>query len=1202
MSSTRQKDAPGSTSRPEESSEELGSRPGEDAGRERRSRSRSPGANASKSSTSASGRGHKKSRSKSKAKTGESASGCSRSTDALPPAEGSSDRGQGQDGGPGAVTAEGAGLVDVANLAPMIAALIDQKFGQMSNANHRDERRRRHRSTSSESSDTDSSDEADSTPEDSDDPEYGDGRHYGRDRSSTRNAKRGRHDARAAPRRRRSASAEPKHGGAQQQQHDSGSEDDSDPFAAIAQVAAASKSAQNTGNVDKYEQAIGDIAQFFDNGDKVGEKVEEKFASIFHGGLRRQPNDKLLLDMIEKYPRPENIAGLNVPKTNDVVWDSMKKGPQVVDASIQKVQTVLAKALVPVIHMVNDIGSGKTENKPVSEYLTPLTDVFRLGSAAFSLLNQTRKDVIRNDLGYPTSKICSWKYKVGQTELFEDDITKKLKELKEQNRQFRTSTNSRPSTSRGGFNYSRRNDRDYYKMNRKSHKNFKPRSGKKFHKKKNQRDCEYVSQSNNVRQMQHVDEKDCQTDDKNVVFKLDLNNTPKNFQGGKLAGNYENWLQITSDKWILDTIRGYEIEFNETPYQENIPAPLRLNKSEQEALDNEIVKFIDLGIVEECIPNQPDSFYSNLFTREKRDGSKRVILNLKKLTTHLEKHHFKMETVKDVILMMRPGCSFASIDFKHAFFSVKIKPNDRKYLRFLWNDKHYQFTRMPQGLGPASRVFTKILKPVFSHLRARGIEITGYIDDSLSVCDDFAEHVRQINYVVEFFYKLGFTINVEKSVLPPALSCQIEHLGFHFDSRAMTVTLTDQKRQCIYNLARQILSKDKVVITDIAQFVGKLVASEPGFTHAPLYYKEIEIFKNLQVSLNKGNYNASVALSEPIKMQIKWWQDNVFHVCRNVTVPAPEHVIESDASNTGWGGIYNNGCTAHGQWSHDEIQYHINYRELKGAQFMLQTYCEDLHDTHIRLKCDNTTAVACINRMASTKHMLMALTREIWLWALQRNINLSAEFLPGRLNTIADEQSRVVENLDAEWMVYPSIFKQVCSTFGEPDIDLFASRINAQSSCYVSWRPDPHAVAIDAFNMQWQNIKGYAFPPFSVIPRLLQKIRRDKARMILILPIWPTQAWFSVALRVNVREPVILPRDCLTLPQDLQRKHPLNRTLRLAAMTLSGTPSDAQDFLNTLPTSSYSHGALGHTPNIGLITRDGCCFVTREKLIRFSHL
>ena len=90
-----------------------------------------------------------------------------------------------------------------------------------------------------------------------------------------------------------------------------------------------------------------------------------------------------------------------------------------------------------------------------------------------------------------------------------------------------------------------------------------------------------------------------------------------------------------------------------------------------------------------------------------------------------------------------------------------------------------------------------------------------------------------------------------------------------------------------------------MVITDLAQFIGILAASEPGFTHAPLYYKEIESFKNTQVALNKGNYNVSVSLPEPIKIQIKWWQDNIFHVCRNIIVPAPEHAIQSDASNTG---------------------------------------------------------------------------------------------------------------------------------------------------------------------------------------------------------------------------------------------------------------------------------------------------------------
>ena len=277
---------------------------------------------------------------------------------------------------------------------------------------------------------------------------------------------------------------------------------------------------------------------------------------------------------------------------------------------------------------------------------------------------------------------------------------------------------------------------------------------------------------------------------------------------------------MTSDKWILKTIRGYEIDFTHIPQQQNIPWPLRLAQSEQEVLDNKISQFIDLGIVEECIPNQPDSFYSNLFTRDKRDGSKRVIINLKNLTPHIEKHHFKMEAVNDVILMMRPNCTFASVDFKHAFFSVKIKPNDRKHLRFVWHGKHYQFTCMPQGLGPASRVFTKILKPVFAHFGVRGIEITGYIDDSLSVCDDFAEHARHIEYVAEMFGKLGFTINIDKSVLPPALSHQIEHLGFYFDSIKMTVTLTGRKKPCIHDLALKILAKNSVVITDLAQFIG----------------------------------------------------------------------------------------------------------------------------------------------------------------------------------------------------------------------------------------------------------------------------------------------------------------------------------------------------------------------------------------------
>ena len=43
----------------------------------------------------------------------------------------------------------------------------------------------------------------------------------------------------------------------------------------------------------------------------------------------------------------------------------------------------------------------------------------------------------------------------------------------------------------------------------------------------------------------------------------------------------------------------------------------------------------------------------------------------------------------------------------------------------------YQFTCLPNGLSCAPRVFTKILKPVYSHLRGLGHTCMGHIDDSL---------------------------------------------------------------------------------------------------------------------------------------------------------------------------------------------------------------------------------------------------------------------------------------------------------------------------------------------------------------------------------------------------------------------------------------------------------------------------------------
>lgn len=92
----------------------------------------------------------------------------------------------------------------------------------------------------------------------------------------------------------------------------------------------------------------------------------------------------------------------------------------------------------------------------------------------------------------------------------------------------------------------------------------------------------------------------------------------------------------------------------------------------------------------------------------------------------------------------------------------------------------------------------------------------------------------------------------------------------------------------------------------------------------------------------------------------------------------------------------------------------------------------------------------------------------------------------------ADRESRNL-NVDTEWQLSSSAFHKIVSSFGQPNIDLFATRTNTKCVKYVSCKPDPYAFNIDAFTINWEPCFFYSFPPFSLILKTLNKIMTDKA-------------------------------------------------------------------------------------------------------------
>lgn len=673
-------------------------------------------------------------------------------------------------------------------------------------------------------------------------------------------------------------------------------------------------------------------------------------------------------------------------------------------------------------------------------------------------------------------------------------------------------------------------------------------------------------------------------------------NTKNNFIAGKTALNYNQWQKITSDKWVLKTICGYSVELERKPKQENIPSQFKFNHIEMLQIEEELERFLNCKIIEKVDYSEPNEYLSNIFTRPKKEGKIRVILNLKYFNEQYMDHiHFKMETLKSAVDSMRPNCYFGSVDLSEAFYSIPIRTEDRKYFRFIFNNQKYQFSALVMGLATSPRVFTKILKPVFANLRAKGFISTAYIDDSCLQGSTFDDCYRNILVTVKLMDALGLTVHVDKSVLIP--SKQIVFLGFLLCSETMTVRLTVERVEELIECCSKIVRKSKCSIRKFAQMIGKMVAAEQGVEYAPLFYKPLEKVKDYYLRLNKGNFDHFMKISTETKALIQWWICNIAESFKKVTQKPPQMVLYTDASLKGWGAFNkSSGSKTGGQWSVDEQNLHINILELKACQLALLSFCKDIENTHVRIFMDNTTSCAYINKLGGKTNELDTLAREIWFWCLDRHIHLSAAHLPGKNNHEADELSRNF-NDDLEWSLAPEIFEEILSHYPDMSVDLFASRLNYKLSQYISRRPEPDAMAVDAFSIVWTDKLFYIFAPFSLMAKILQKMEQDQTEAVVIAPIWPTQAWWASLLQMvsGPCQSLPKPQDILSLPHKPERRHPLKK-MRLGVFRLSGKHSNIKEYRKMLRMSSSHHGETLQSDNMTPILNNGCYFVDEVKI------
>ena len=221
----------------------------------------------------------------------------------------------------------------------------------------------------------------------------------------------------------------------------------------------------------------------------------------------------------------------------------------------------------------------------------------------------------------------------------------------------------------------------------------------------------------------------------------------------------------------------------------------------------------------------PTSYVSPIFTTEK-DGSNRLILNLKHFNECIRYVHFKMETLQEVFGLIKPGMWMASIDLRDAYCTIPVARD------------HYCYTCLPNGYSQAPHIFTKLLKVPFGYLRKQDHSSVVYIDDTYLQGDTPRLCHNNVWDTEKLLWDLGFHIHPDKSVRIP--SQRLEFLGFILDSNAMTVTLTDKHKQKILDMCKVLLQQPCQTIKSIAALVGCFIAALPGVKYGALFYRRLE--------------------------------------------------------------------------------------------------------------------------------------------------------------------------------------------------------------------------------------------------------------------------------------------------------------------------------------------------------------------------
>jgi len=542
-----------------------------------------------------------------------------------------------------------------------------------------------------------------------------------------------------------------------------------------------------------------------------------------------------------------------------------------------------------------------------------------------------------------------------------------------------------------------------------------------------------------------------------------------------------------------------------------------------------IKSLLDRGLIVKCT-NAPN-VVNPLTVSSNNNGKKRLILDLRKVNLHVWKQSVKYEDLRLALMYIQKDFWMIKFDITSAYHFVDIFLPHTDYLGFAWEDcsgilVYYKFLVLPFGLSSACYIYTKLMRPLTAKWRGEGKKIIMFLDDGFGTAETYDKTVIMSREIKSDLLLSGLVPKVDKSCWEPVQ--ELQWLGSQLNTANFTVCISGCRIDKVLQTLRFLQTSDYVCVRKVASFVGQIISM--GIVLGTV--SQI-MTRCLSIDILKAKtWNSYIELSVESKVQLSFWNEHLKII--NIRSLAISHgctrIVYSDASSTGLAGyeVEMQSRVVHDTWSPSEAAKSSTWRELCAVYRVLLSLEHVLVNQRVKWFTDNT-GVCSIVAKGSMKPELQDLAIKIFGYSLVHSIHLEVEWIPRGENHVADYLSKIVEKDD--WGISPYILSLMQSSWGNLEVDFFASRHNAKLQRFYSRFWCKESEGVDAFTYPWAHSFGLFVPPIILIPRVLLKMQSCGAKGVLIVPEWKSANFWPMIWTSDghLKSFVI---DCMVLPTE----------------------------------------------------------------------